>query len=361
MIYSYTSFYWILKELSIVASDSVVIKSLCGKPDPRPINKFTDGSPVDSSAAQVSRRCERKGGGEVVWGCWRLTCGKGCKIHPPLVWRGHTRAGGCYALRTAPFILPELALENLNFINQLGELVEGGDGAPPGNTGFRNPTQEEELPNHNMWGHEQRNQDPLWVSGAREPIPEETLWRTFIFHWREVRFELWHQRAPPRQWILSTSQSVPQGRGCSSQSRTKEFLLKQTNEKLQFLLLYLKCTEMNSYVCLILRLMKISDKVISLAMAIKYSCAVRIKNGSCYSTWLEKYLCTSERLHFPILDAGNSFADIQRVVEQCLVFGRVLLRPLPYWWEKHSLVLSLRDGFTLGKVLQQEQRKQTHL
>lgn len=76
---------------------------------------------------------------------------------------------------------------------------------------------------------------------------------------------------------------------------------------------------------------------------------------------MRKYLCAPEGLHFPILDAGGSFAHIQRVVEQCLVFGRVLLRPLPNWWEKHGLVFSLRDGFTLGKVLQQKQQKQTHI
>lgn len=152
-----TSFYWILKELSIIASDSVIIKSLSGKPDPRPIKKFTDGSPVDSTAAQVSHWCERKGGGEEVWSCQRLICGKRCKIHPSLVWRGCTRAGECYAPRTASFILPELALENLNFIDQLGELVEGGNGPPTGNTGFRNPAKEEQLPNHNMWGQEQGN------------------------------------------------------------------------------------------------------------------------------------------------------------------------------------------------------------
>lgn len=245
VIYCYTSFYWILKEMSIIVSDSVIIKSLCGKPDPRPIKKFTDGSPMDSTAAQVSHRCERKGGGEDVWSCWRLIRGKRCKIHPSLVWRGRIRAGECYAPRTAAFILPELALENLNFIDQLGELVEGGDGAPLGNTGFRNPAQEIELPNHNMWGHEQGNQDPLWVSGTREPVPEETLWWTFVFHWREVRFELWYQRAPPRQRILYTSQPVSQGCGCSSQSKTETFLLKQANEKLQFILLYLKCTQSN--------------------------------------------------------------------------------------------------------------------
>lgn len=74
-----------------------------------------------------------------------------------------------------------------------------------------------------------------------------------------------------------------------------------------------------------------------------------------------KYLCAPEGLHFPILDAGGSFADIQRVVEQRLVFGRVLLRPLPNWWEKHSLVFSLRDGFTLGKVLRQKKRNQMHI
>lgn len=71
--------------MSIIASDSVVIKSLCGKPDPRPIKKFTDGSPMDSTAAQVSHRCERKRGGEEVWGCGRLICGKRCKIHPSLI------------------------------------------------------------------------------------------------------------------------------------------------------------------------------------------------------------------------------------------------------------------------------------
>lgn len=196
---------------------------------------------MDSTVAQVSERCERKGGREEVWGCRRLICGKHCKIHPSLVWRGYTRAGECYAPRTVPFILPELALENLNFIDELGELVEGGNGPTSGNTGFRNPAKEEELPNHNVWGHEQGNQDPLWVSGSREPVPEETLWRTFVFYWREVGFELWRQRAPSGQRILSTSQSVPKGCGCSTQSRTQKSLLKQANQKLQFLLLYLKC------------------------------------------------------------------------------------------------------------------------
>lgn len=153
VIYFYASFYWKLKELGIIASDSVVIKSLCGEPDPRPIKKFTDGSPVHSTAAQVSHRCERKGGGDEVWGYRRLICGQCCKIHPSLFWRGGTRAGECYTPTTAPFILPELALENLNFINQLGQLVEGSDGPPSGNTGFRNPAQKKELPNHNMRGH----------------------------------------------------------------------------------------------------------------------------------------------------------------------------------------------------------------
>lgn len=71
--------------MSMVASDSVVIQSLRGKPDPGPVKKFTDGGPVDPTAAQVSHRCERKGGGEEVWGWRRLVCGKGCEIHPSLV------------------------------------------------------------------------------------------------------------------------------------------------------------------------------------------------------------------------------------------------------------------------------------
>lgn len=68
--------------------------------------------------------------------------------------------------------------------------MEGGDGAATANTGFRNPAQEEELPNHHVGGHEQGNQDALRVGGAREPVPEEPLRRTFVFHWREVGFEL---------------------------------------------------------------------------------------------------------------------------------------------------------------------------
>lgn len=71
--------------MSATALDSIIIQSLCGEPDPRPVKKFTDGGPLDSAAAKVSHWCERKGGGEAVWGCSRLIWGKGCEIHPSLV------------------------------------------------------------------------------------------------------------------------------------------------------------------------------------------------------------------------------------------------------------------------------------
>lgn len=179
---------------------------------------------MDPTAAQVPHRREREGGGEEVWSHRRLVRGKRCKIHPALVCRGRSGAGGRRRL-------PELALEDVDFIHQLGELVEGGDGAPAGNTGFRNPAQEEELPNDHVGGHEQREEEPLRVGGPAEPVPEEALRRALVFHWGEIGFELRHQRAPPGQRVLGASQPVPQGRGRRPQGGTEEFLLKQQQQK----------------------------------------------------------------------------------------------------------------------------------
>lgn len=63
------------------------------------------------------------------------------------------------------------------------------------------------------------------------------------------------------------------------------------------------------------------------------------------------YLCASEGFHFPILNTGSSFTHIHGVVEQSLVLGGELLRPVPDWREIHRLFFSRRDGFAPGKVL----------
>lgn len=63
---------------------------------------------------------------------------------------GPTWAGQRYGPWIASLVPPELVLQYLDFINQLGELVVGGDGATSGNAGFRDPAQEEELPNSNV-------------------------------------------------------------------------------------------------------------------------------------------------------------------------------------------------------------------
>lgn len=175
---------------------------------------------MDPAAAQVPHRREREGGGEEVWSRRRLVWGKRCEIHPPLVSRGRSGAGG----RRRP---PELALEDVDFIHQLGELVEGGDGAPSGNTGFRNPAQEEELPNDHVGGHEQREEEPPRVGGPAEPVPEEALRRALVFHWGEIGFELRRQGAAPGQRVLGASQPVPLGRGRRPQGGTGELLPKR--------------------------------------------------------------------------------------------------------------------------------------
>lgn len=63
------------------------------------------------------------------------------------------------------------------------------------------------------------------------------------------------------------------------------------------------------------------------------------------------YLCASEGFHFPILNTRSSFTDVHGVVEQGLVLGGELLRPVPDWREIHRLFFTRRDGFTPGKVL----------
>lgn len=73
-----------------------------------------------------------------------------------------------------------------------------------------------------------------------------------------------------------------------------------------------------------------------------------------FKTYSLTYLCAREGFHFPVLNTGGSFANIHRVVEEGLVFGRELLRPVPDWREIHDLVFPLRDRFILGKVLQRK-------
>lgn len=203
--------------------DSVISESLCREPDPRPVQKFANGGPVDAAATQVSHRRERKGGGKVVWRCR----GAGLKIHPPLVWAGPTRAGERRVAWTGSLVLPELALQHLDFIDQLGELVVGGAGASFGNAGFRNPAQKVELPESHVWWREQGDQEALLVGGSREPVPEEALWRAFVFHCWQIRLQLRHQRAPSGQCVLSTPQSVAQSCRRSSQCGTVGFLLEE--------------------------------------------------------------------------------------------------------------------------------------
>lgn len=127
-------------------SDSVVIEGLCGEPGPGPVQKLADGSPEDAGAAQVSCWRIRKGGREEVWRCRRVIEGNGCKIHPPLVGGRPGRAGQRRVAGAGPLVLPQLALQNLNFVDQLGELVVGGDGASSGDARFGDPAQEEQLP-----------------------------------------------------------------------------------------------------------------------------------------------------------------------------------------------------------------------
>lgn len=164
-----------LKKVSPTSSDGVISKSLCREPDPCTIQKFANGSPLDSAAGKVARWGERKGRCKVFWRCRGVIRRTGLKIHPPLVCRVSTWACEWCVAWTGSLILPELALQYLNFINQLGELVVGGDWASFGDAGFRNPTEKEELPKSHMRGHEQGNQQALQVSGSREPVLEEAL------------------------------------------------------------------------------------------------------------------------------------------------------------------------------------------
>lgn len=95
---------------------------------------------------------------------------------------GAAGAGERRGARTGSLIPPEMALQYLNLIDQLGELVIGRDGASFGNAGFGDPAEKEELPEGDVRGHEQGNQEALLVRRLREPVPEEALCRAFVFH-----------------------------------------------------------------------------------------------------------------------------------------------------------------------------------
>lgn len=123
-------------------------------------------------------------------------------------------------------VLPQLALQNLDFVDQLGELVVGGDGAPAGDARLRDPAQEEQLPQRHVRRREQRQQHSLLVGGPREPVSEEALRGAVVLHRREVGLQLRHQGAPSGQRLLAASQAVTKGRGGSSQSGAEGFLLR---------------------------------------------------------------------------------------------------------------------------------------
>ena len=126
------------------------------------------------------------------------------------------RAGEWRAARTGSLILPELTLQYLNFIDQLGELVVGSDGAPFGNAGFRDPAEKVELPESHVRGNEQGDQEALLVGRLREPVPEEALCRALFFHCWEIGLQLRQQRCPAGQCVLSGPQPITQrGRRCS--------------------------------------------------------------------------------------------------------------------------------------------------
>lgn len=108
MINCYTNLCWAQKSEPErpTSSDSIISKSLCREPDPRPIQKFANGGPMDAAATQVSHWGEREGGGKEVWRCRGVIWGTGLKIHPPLVWEGPTWAGEWRAAWSGSLILP---------------------------------------------------------------------------------------------------------------------------------------------------------------------------------------------------------------------------------------------------------------
>lgn len=180
---------------------------------------------MGAAAAQVPHRAEGEGGADEVRGRGGLAGGAGFEVHPPLVGGRDARAGQRRAARAGPLVLLEPALQDLDLIHQLGELVVGGGVASFGDAGLGHPAQEEQLPQGQVGGHEQRDEHALLVGRPREPVPEVALRRALVLHRGEVGLELGQQGASPRQRLLRRPHAVTHRGGRSSQGGAVGFLL----------------------------------------------------------------------------------------------------------------------------------------